>query len=185
MERPNEASTETAAPNADAVEGEAEGILDRLFWPILLSTVGLALVLGVGLAYVQYGWLAEKAAALPVVGEALAASPDSPETRAPGEYGSFTKMEGLIVNPAGSSGMRYLALSLAFESGSSSVVQEIENKKVVVRDAVLKFLSEHTAEQLSNPTRRTALKDSLRAETNRLLTTGTVDRLYFTQFVLQ
>lgn len=185
MERPNEAPDETAAPDADAVEGASEGVLDRLFWPILLSTVVLASVLGIGLAYVQYGWLAEQAASLPIVGKAMAASPDSSGTRAPGEYGSFTKMEGLIVNPAGSSGMRYLALSLAFESKSPAVVKEIETKEVVVRDAVLKFLSEHTANELSDPTRRTTLKDSLRAETNRLLTTGAVDRLYFTQFVLQ
>jgi len=147
---------------------------------VLLAAAG-----GIGVTYLQYGRIAETAAALPFVQASEPATADTSTTPPPGEYGSFTELEGLIVNPAGSDGTRYLAVSLAFESSSSSVVQEIKNKEVVVRDAMLNLLSERTATELSDPDRRTALKDSLRGHTNHLLTSGTVDRLYFTQFVLQ
>lgn len=147
---------------------------------MLLAAAG-----GIGVTYLQYGRIAETAAALPFIQASEPPAEDTSATSPPGEYGSFTEMEGLIVNPAGSDGTRYLAVSLAFESSSSSAMQEIKNKEVVVRDAMLNLLSEHTATELSNPDRRTALKDTLRGRTNQLLTSGAVDRLYFTQFVLQ
>jgi len=65
------------------------------------------------------------------------------------------------------------------------VENELEDNKVVVKDAVLALLSEHTAGELSDPDQRDELKDELLKETNRILNSGTVDRLYFTEFVLQ
>jgi len=119
--------------------------------------------------------------ALPYVGSA-----DTSAGRAgsPREYGSFTRMQGLVVNPAGAKG-RYLAVSIAFESKSSSVENELGEKKVVVKDAILGLLSEQTVEELSSSDHRAKLKAELRKETNRVLSRGSVERLYFTEFVLQ
>ena len=116
------------------------------------------------------------ASALPYVGT----SEDEQQS-----YGSFTRMKGLVVNPAGSDGTRYLAASIAFESKSGGVRAEIENKKVVVKDTILTLLSEQTAKELSDPNRRGKLKEKLVGATNHVLSGGTVDRLYFTEFVLQ
>lgn len=170
---------------------------------LLAAALGVAGVAGVGVTYAEYDRVGETLQSIPYVGS-VAQNPgtvpygdqilgllpfggDASDDgkKAPGEYGSFTQLDGLVVNPAGSEGNRYLAVSIAFEAGEASVETELKNKKVVVKDAVLRLLSERTVDELSDPERRDDLKAALLKETNRILTNGTVDRLYFTEFVLQ
>lgn len=188
---------------ADSVdEGPPPSVVERHFWAFLVGGVLLAAGGSAAGVYLQYSQVDRALRSVPYVKDAaqwdgsvpyanrvarllpyVDASADSTgETR---EYGSFTRMQGLVVNPAGSAGERYLAVSLAFEAESSSVVQEIQRKNVVIRDAVLALLSEQTVDELADPDRRDALKRRLRARANTILGTGTVDRLYFTEFVLQ
>jgi len=190
MERRQDSTS--APPSGDAVEasegegaGEdtSTGVLERYFRVILVAAIGVAAAGGGAVAYLQYEWLVQQARALPVVGETSSASGGGDQSNK--TFGTFTEVEGLIVNPADSGGSRYLAVSLAFETSSSGVVDEIKEKEVVVRDAVLDLLSERTSAELTAPARRDTLKQMLRDRTNRLLQSGTVDRLYFTQFVLQ
>lgn len=167
----------------DAPTGEDGSFFARRFRIILVALVGVAAVGGAGTAVTQYGRIAQTAAALPFVGGEEAAAGE--ERDASAAHGTFTELKGLVINPAESGGARYLAVSLAFETTSPEVVKELEAKEVVVRDAVLNLLSQRTVAELSAFEQREALKESLRAATNDLLIHGTVDRLYFTQFVLQ
>jgi len=170
---------------------------------LLAAALGLAGVAGVGVTYAEYSRVGETLQSIPYVGQVAQNPGTVPYANqiagllpfmegesdgggtAPGEYGSFTQLDGLVVNPAGSGGNRYLAVSIAFEAGEAAVETELQNKKVVVKDAVLRLLSERTVEELSDPGRRDNLKAALLKETNRILTNGAVDRLYFTEFVLQ
>ena len=189
----------------DGSVGEADGrtLIERHFLLLLAAALGLAGVAGVGVTYAEYSRVGETIQSIPYVGQVA----ENPGTvpyadqimgllpfggeasddgkKAPGEYGSFTRLDGLVVNPAKSGGNRYLAVSIAFEAGEVSVETELKNKKVVVKDAVLRLLSERTVDELSDPGQRDDLKAALIKETNRILTKGTVDRLYFTEFVLQ
>jgi flagellar FliL protein len=195
MEQRPEASSETAS---DSVEDSSASIVERYFWPILLGTVVLSVGASAAVVYTQYGQVdqtlrsmpyveqtrqlaTEAAGALPYVG---AADTSSGSEGTPRKYGSFTRMDGLVVNPAGSDG-RYLAVSIAFESKSASAKAELEKKTVVVRDAILSLLSAKTVEELSDPDQRDELKAKLLKETNSILGRGTINRLYFTEFVLQ
>lgn len=208
MEQQQDPSSATSSDPVEDSPGapEPESVVERYFWAFLLGAVLLAATLSVGVVYTQYSQVDQTLRSLPYADQAaqltgsipyadrvarampyVAGSKDSTAQAADEsrEYGSFTKMEGLVVNPAGTGGERYLAASLAFESKSPSVIEELKTKKVVVRDAVLTLLSERTADELSTPDRRDELKAMLRKETNRILSNGTVDRLYFTEFVLQ
>ncbi len=195
MEQRPGAPSETAP---DSVEEPSPPIVERYFWPILLGTVVLSIGASAAVVYTQYSQvdqtlnsipyidqtrqLATKAAsALPYVGEA---DTSSGTAGTPKEYGPFTRMDGLVVNPSGSDG-RYLAVSIAFESKSPGAKTELSNKTVVVRDAVLSLLSSKTVEELSDPDQRNKLKEELRKETNSILGSEAVKRLYFTEFVLQ
>ena len=190
MEQRRDAPSGTAP---DSVAEEAPSFVERHFWPILAGIVLVFAGAGATVVALQYSQVDRALRSVPYVDRAgqLAASlpyvggPDTSSTDDPQTYGSFTRMKGLVVNPAGSAGGRYLAVSLAFESKSARVENELENKKVVVKDAVLGLLSEQTVEELSDPDHREELKEGLLKETNRILSTGTVDRLYFTEFVLQ
>lgn len=200
-----DAASETPSDSVDDEE-PAPSFVERQFWPLLVGIVLLSATVSVGVVYLQYSrvdqalqslpyvdqppqWVkslpgADRVArAIPYVGSPADSSAGA--STEPREYGSFTRMKGLVVNPAGSAGNRYLAVSLAFESKSRSVEEEIKRKRVVVRDAALSLLSEQTVDELSDPSRRDELKRMLREKTNDILRSGTVDRLYFTEFVLQ
>ena len=136
---------------------------------VLLLPV-LALALGGGGGYYQYQ---------------RAAAPDAPVEAAAGpvEYGEFATLPGVIVNPAGSGGRRYLMVDLALEADEETV-EEVGTREVVIRDVVVRVLGGKTVEELAAIGDREVIKDTLRASVNAVLE-GEVDRLYFTQYVIQ
>lgn len=103
----------------------------------------------------------------------------------PIKYGQFATINDLLVNPKGSGGKRFLVISLGVETKSSNVIVELTEKEVVVRDAILQMLSEYTADELSSIDLRETLKTQLIVRLNSLLQKGEIDRLYFTQYLLQ
>lgn len=181
---------------------EGKSIIERHFLLVLALALGVAGVAGVGVTYAEYSRVGETIQSIPYVGEAIGSPGEVPyadqvtsvlpfvgeqetDELEPGETGSFAQLKGLVVNPAGSQGNRYLAVSIAFETKASTVKSELQTKKVVIKDAVLRLLSERTSEELADPELRDDLKEALLKETNRILNDGNVDRLYFTEFVLQ
>ncbi len=173
-----------ANPTDDAVEVSSETLEETLepkkksrFWLILVPVVLLAAGGGAWVAYSQYGLLAGATTAL--------AGADSTDADAPIEYGHFSEIQGLIVNPAGSAGRRYLMVNVALESESEKVLEELAEKEVVVRDTILKVLGLRTVDDLAAIEQRPALKEELRGAVNAVLHRGKVTRLYFTQYVLQ
>lgn len=104
---------------------------------------------------------------------------------APRTFGQFSELEGVIINPAATSGQRYLMLNIGLEAQNTSILDEVKQKEVVVRDTILKVLGSHSVEQLSDITQRSQLKESLRGAVNSVLRNGQVDHLYFTRYVLQ
>lgn len=144
---------------------------------VLIPLVLLACVGGGWVAFTQYARLAAAATVL--------AGDDEAEPEEPIEYGEFLEIQGLIVNPAGTGGQRYLMINLGLESGESKVLEELEAKEVVVRDHVLRLLSRRSVDELADIAQRDPLKDELRTAINGVLEKGEVTRLYFTQYVLQ
>jgi flagellar FliL protein len=196
-------------PSAAGVDGDgavtedAEPLLKRHFLLFLALALGVAGMAGVGVTYAQYDRVGETIQSIPYVGQ-IAQNPEKvpyadqivgmiPFVGGGGgdkdakskKIGSLSRLKGLVINPAGSQGNRYLAVSIVFETETPGVKQELDEKKVIVKDAVLRLLSERTVEELSDPKQRDGLKKALREEANAVLSTGEVDRLYFTEFVLQ
>ncbi len=147
---------------------------------ILAAAVLVPTLLGAGVAVSQH----ETMRGLLGVGDAPAeAEPD--ETAAPVEYGAFSEIHGLIVNPAGSQGQRYLMVNVGFESQQEKALEALTAKEVAVRDAVLDILSKKTVDQLAAIGFRDSLKTEIRDTVNVILGPDQIDRLYFTQYVLQ
>lgn len=100
-------------------------------------------------------------------------------------FGTFGEIKNVVVNPAGTSGGRYLMVSLGLEAPSKNVIEEVESKEVVIRDLAIGYLSKKTPDELAKPEDRDAIKKKLLEKVNQLLTGQKVDRLYFTQYVIQ
>lgn len=100
-------------------------------------------------------------------------------------YGQFKKIENLIVNPKGTNGQRYLMVALGLESYSKATLEEVSSKEIVVRDTVLKILSQYTVKELSSLQSRDRTKQQIRHALNGIVSSGEIDRLYYTQYVLQ
>jgi len=145
--------------------------------PVLL----LPAVAGAYLAYSQYPRLAQAADKIGIEYGATVAAEEEEAI----QYGVFTTIGELLINPAGSGGKGFLVVSIGLETKSGAVITEIEEKDIVVRDAILRLLSEHTKEELASIAFRTSLKDEILQELNSVLDRGKIDRLYFTQYLLQ
>ncbi len=76
-------------------------------------------------------------------------------------------------------------VNLGLEVNKESVLEELSQKDMVVRDTVLRLLSARTVAELADISLRETIKQELMQEINRVLAEGKVQRLYFTQYVLQ
>lgn len=171
-------ASEADAPELGAPEAKASrkmGLALILIPALLLPTAG-----GAWLVMTQYAQIAQAARSITALLGTTSSSEDEPRT-----FGQFVQLDGLIVNPAGTEGTRYLMVSLGLEADHEDVLDEIMTKEVVVRDTVLKTLGSRTVQELSDIEMRTLLKTEIRNAINALLTEGEIDRLYFTQYVLQ
>jgi flagellar FliL protein len=146
----------------------------------LLVFVGLFLALlgGAGVSFSQFAQI-DRAA------QALRGGDGETEEDEPIEYGEFVQIDGLVVNPAGTGGARYLMVSIGLEAADAAVLEEVGTKDIVVRDAIISHLSGKTIETLADISNRDGIKEEIRALINEIVSEGEIDRLYFTQFMLQ
>ncbi|GIV61240.1 MAG: hypothetical protein KatS3mg044_0106 [Rhodothermaceae bacterium] len=166
--------------DGDAVEAKKAGG-GKSFLLMALPLLLISLAGGGWLAFSYYPSLVEAAT---VFGRDFGDAGEEEATE-PIEFGFFTELQGLIVNPADSEGRRYLMVNLGLEVNKESVLEELSQKDMVVRDTVLRLLSARTVAELADISLRETIKQELMQEINRVLAEGKVQRLYFTQYVLQ
>jgi flagellar protein FliL len=140
----------------------------------------LAVALGGWLGVSGHPIVAQAAGRITPPVDSSAAPPTEPV-----RFGVFAALDGLIVNPAGTGGQRYLMVSIGLEAARQGTLDELLSKEVVARDTALQLLGARTVEELADLHLREDLKDELLAAFNGLLRRGRIDRIYFTQFVLQ
>lgn len=175
--------TELEQPDAaqeDAAPKKSKGMLRFLL--LMLPVILVPASAGAYLAFDYYPDIARRAVS---AGLAVGLKEEAPEEEKPQEFGQFKVLTDLLVNPAGSNGKRFLMLNLGLEAQNTKVFEEIDLKDTVVRDRILHTLGQRTVEDLATIEGREALKEELRQTINSVLQKGTIDRLYFTQYVLQ
>lgn len=115
----------------------------------------------------------------------LADAPEA-ESEKPREFGAFAEMEGVVINPRGTSGQRYLMIKVGVEAEEEATLERLGDLSPAARDAVLTLLASQTVSELSDVTRRDSLKAEILDSFNRILgDDGPITQVYFTQFVLQ
>ena len=175
MAEPNAVIEESSHPEAVEAAG-GKGGMNLLI--ILLPVVLVSSVLGGVVAYTQYPTLAK-------IAGVIGGDEEEEENEPPLEFGEFMELSNIVVNPANSDGRRLLMVSLGMETNESSALESIAEREMVVRDTIIKILGTRTVEELANIEHRTQIKDQLRQAVNGVLDEGEINRMYFTQYVLQ
>lgn len=99
--------------------------------------------------------------------------------------GPMYPMDQFIVNLLSESGGRYLKVAIDFELSDDSLAPEMDMKKSLIRDIVIRSLSSKTFEEISTVKGKERLKNEIVNRLNKVLIDGQIRHIFFTDFVVQ
>ena len=99
--------------------------------------------------------------------------------------GHMLQIKDIVVNPSGTNGTRYLCTTVALEITNPLVEEEATAREAQVRDLLIEILSRRTVTELSSLEMRDHIREEIGRSVNELLTSGEIDGVYFSNFVLQ
>ena len=122
---------------------------------------------------------------LPPEGGVLPAERPAKPPRGLEAVGAMLQVKDIVVNPSGTNGTRYLCTTVALEISNPLVEEEANAREAQVRDLLIEILSRRTVAELSSLEMRDHIRDEIERSVNQLLTSGNIDGVYFSNFVLQ
>ena len=99
--------------------------------------------------------------------------------------GPMYPMTQFVVNLLSESGNRYLKVALDLELSDIKLQPEMDHKKSLIRDIIIRTFSSKTFEEISTLKGKDKLKDEVLDKINENLSDGQVKNIYFTDFVVQ
>lgn len=157
-------------PNAEDAAGGGKKKM------LLFGLIGLLLLAGVGTGVFFY--TRSKA---PTEGEEAGATAKSGKTRS----GLMVEIEPFIVNILDIEGTRYLKAAITLEVDGSEAIKEANERMPQIRDGILLLVSNKTFGEVSDLQGKLQLRAELINEVNSALRRGKVQKIYFTEFVVQ
>lgn len=94
-------------------------------------------------------------------------------------------LEDIIVNPAETNGKTLLLASLGFDLMTPEAKKTLEEKVIIVKDAVITLLSSKTVPQLSNTAYRDSIKSEMISDLSKKLPEVKINNIYFSKFIIQ
>jgi len=117
--------------------------------------------------------------------EAAASVQPEPQRDAHPSFDHVYVVKDLIVNPAGTNGLRFLLTTIGLEVTSEETVKELEKRDVQIDDSIIGILTSKTLPELDDTSTRDSLKVSIKNQVNKELLTGSVINVYFSKFIIQ
>jgi flagellar FliL protein len=112
-------------------------------------------------------------------------SPVLENSRRLSEIGILYPLDTFTVNLKSDSGRRYLKATLSLELSGEEVSLEMDAKAPVIRDRVIRILTSKTLEEISSKKGKKKVSDQIMNTLNSIISDGTVQGIYFTEFVIQ
>lgn len=106
------------------------------------------------------------------------------EGKAPAAGPAVTSLGTFTVNLRGTGGGRVLRLEVQVE-GPALQADAVASRAAPIRDSIITAVSDYTWSELEGAGGKTRLRDELLARVNSAATPANIDRIYFTQFVVQ
>lgn len=151
---------------------------------IILSAFNIVVVLAVGILLYMGK---KKEDAKPTIDQVIEGEKDAQaEDKAKEDefIGKVVPMETFLVNLAGSRGGKLAKITMELEVSNADVMGEIDRRKPQIRDIIIILLSSKNYEQVSSRDGKDFLRDEIRDRVNSFLTKGKINKVYFTEFLL-
>lgn len=121
----------------------------------------------------------------PLLAARRSAAPAQPKTQEAPSSAVTHAIENLVLNPAGSGGSRFLMVTATFELKDAGTEQMMKDREAETRDRILGVLGRKTVDELSDITKRDAIKVEVLDAVLPLFPKGSVLKVFFPQFVIQ
>lgn len=102
-----------------------------------------------------------------------------------GLIGPMVNIEPFIINILDPNGTRYLKAAITLEVKDPKAVDDINQRMPQLQDAILLLVGNKTFNELSDLQGKMQLRSELLERLNKILTAGSVRKIYFTEFVVQ
>ena len=168
-------------------EGQVPKKKKGKFGLILIAGIGLVVVLGGAAAWFLL-FSPSSTMSTPSSGSGETSSGTAPRqetVRYNPEMGPLFPLDTFVVNLQEKEGERYLKVSVKLEMDNDVLSRELTNRTPQLRDTIISLLSSKSYEEISSLSGKQVLKSEIKARINRLLNTGKIQRVYFTEFVVQ
>lgn len=99
--------------------------------------------------------------------------------------GPMYPLDQFVVNLLSESGSRYLKMELNLELSSELLTVEIDQKKPLIRDIIIRTLTSKTYEDVSTAKGKERLKDEIVGKLNEIIRDGYIKNVFFTDFIVQ
>lgn len=156
---------------------------------LVMALAGLLVAGGGGFAYFKFFAKGEGEPKMekspPAAVEAKAAPAADGAVKDYKGLGPIYPLDPFIVNLADESENRYLKTTLQLELSSEAVKIELDAKIPMVRDTVLILVSSKTYSEVKTTNGKFKLREELISRLNGILASGKVNKVFFTEFVVQ
>ena len=185
-------ATKSGADGAEEQKSKGSSLLNNKL--VLFGGIGLmAIVLGVSLSFFVIKPLimdsesdAGEETAVEETNDKKNKSHKKPKKKSSGVYEQTVyTVNDIVINPAGTGGTRFLSVSFGFTLETPELVQEFEEKDVLIRDALITILSSKTIPQLSDPKQKEIIRYQIKKRISKLLETDDLSGVYYKDFVMQ
>ncbi|MCL5035334.1 MAG: flagellar basal body-associated FliL family protein [Bacteroidetes bacterium] len=153
-----------------------------------LMTIGIVVLAQLVVAYFLVGFVLKRGAdpqAAPATAAAPAKTAQTADGRTDPNFDHVFVVKDMIVNPAGTNGLRFLLTTIGLEVTSEATMQELQKRTVQIHDAIINILTSKTLPELDDINSRDSLKVEIKQKLNKDLTTGSVLNVYFSKFIIQ
>lgn len=90
-----------------------------------------------------------------------------------------------IVNLMTQNSRRYLKTSITLELSNDKLQEEVDSKSTIIKDIIIDVLSSKSIEKIVTAKGKEAIKDEMLQRINQVLVDGSVNNIFFTEFVIQ
>ncbi|MFO7877362.1 MAG: flagellar basal body-associated FliL family protein [Desulfovermiculus sp.] len=99
--------------------------------------------------------------------------------------GPLVELEDFVVNITDDKQTRYLKVAITMEAANKKTKNEVDNRLPQLRDAIIFQISGKTHHELRDLQGKKQLQAELIKSLNEVLNEGRIERLFFTEFVVQ